>query len=1196
MIATVAIAMIILRLPTGDPFPVQRIIIPREEWPAVAKRQTVALTAIPADDFERLMRTNRLLERPAVAAAEAHHTATWTPQGLRGRSTLIPNPTDRPCHIDLGNPSFAVTACTNEHGVPHSPTANIRGSFSVRTVPTDRTVNVEWTARSNEPNRYALTLPPSRVTEFSLSLPPGWRPIWDDGIVVASESDSTSLVHVRSDRPLVFSVVPTVAVPSGVARFDSACRLDLDGPRPRVRHRIDWSGLPSTSRFGFDTPANTTVIGASTSPGVTLRCPRGDRVEWSYQGPSVPGFIEIETDATIPDDRPFTLPRLRIDGAVRGRESYSVMTSRDRTVWLVDAGDFRPTAADRSARGESIVEFAAVPVAAGAVERRAPVVRIERARPRITIVERAQYSAESGRERWRVQAVYTVERGPLRELTFAAPEGFRLVEDDLARTEAHAEWMPVQGSQYGIRWLRARPSDATGAIRMTFERPLPDRPADRQPVPVIRWEGVERSGNASVVAGAGFDPIPPLVVAYQDLGPDAVVPLVRSVVPIATTPPPAVSIPLPVATETRFELADDAIRAIRSGSNPKVRNIERWPGSTIDSIRIDGRAVARSAVSPKSVTIPTGDFELTESFPRRPGILRFVDPVTVGPADRAIRMAGATWVVRSSWIEAAAVLLAATAVVVALRSRRRLRGLATVAIAVAMAVPARTESPRRTPVYFVADGKGSWTVHLPVSLKLQLETFADRLRGDLVRAEYSATAAGDSCRWSATWTFDARQGDRLDIPLATAKVESVTLDDRPAFPLPFPGGGFSLVTERSGLVRVRADFTTTIADAGIERTTTLLGPEVPLRTVAIRCDDPAWAVDLESARGIAVHDASKRTTTIDAGSGAALSLRWSPVGPRPRPDAEPARQISVWDLHDHGAEITTAFQLPAVAEVDPTFTLAIPDALAFHRIVAARHDGKALVTSVTMIDPNRCTIKLHGPVNGRATAIVSCLRRFPMTAEPVLPIPTLVDRGDPQPIVALRRNEVLLASLGQSDSTAITLESVTKAAAAFPELEFAANPPDYAFRANRLPQSFSAVLAGGAPVSHSQSWRLGTDSRVTGEIEIPRTTPTFLRLAIPPGLRVVAVRGPDLLESWIDADSIRIVVRGRDEPTTVRWVGELTAATANDRTLPIVRGPGLAEPTVTAEAADGWKIVRPLPATTETGASATTATVERVVR
>ena len=410
----------------------------------------------------------------------------------------------------------------------------------------------EWSARSSDDRgarRFELRFPAAGVATLDLTLPADFRPV------------------CRTEEALRTGPFP--ANEPGRRRwrfsFGGRDRLTLVIPSPSARTTTDPGPLARASRWALaaDRADGTVTVtpdrpfvawedsafaleGSSTVTGIACDGP----CEWFLDPPTESRpWHQLRVRPSDPDGVSRVVVALRTTPAPG--EVWAVPTVRplrrapqDETVVVrvapslratsLESGDYRAVSADTDDAGERTFRFDGSFARTAASDRKPPRLTFDDRPPDVTVAERATYVVDPTTSRLHVVATVNVRRGPLTSVRITAPAPFRFAAAPNVSREEGAHRPDPTGPTYDMTLTRPLGSGQTASVSFSLlaSTPAPQNGLIRVPVPAVQWETGERSGTVTVRPSSAFDPLAPLVVAYQDRPPNGDVVLPVAVAPV----------------------------------------------------------------------------------------------------------------------------------------------------------------------------------------------------------------------------------------------------------------------------------------------------------------------------------------------------------------------------------------------------------------------------------------------------------------------------------------------------------------------------------------------------------------------------------------------------------------------------------------------------------------------------------------
>jgi hypothetical protein len=478
-------------------------------------------------------------------------------------------------------------------------------------------------------------------------------------------------------------------------------------------------------------------------------------------------------------------------------------------------------------------------------------------------------------------------------------------------------------------------------------------------------------------------------------------------------------------------------------------------------------------------------------------------------------------------------------------SARRLRQpalAATLALTLALALPAGAVAPAPQIVWLLPDARGKQSVLVGAELLEQIRTLARRgmpgLREVvLLRAQYDGTVGGEVALQATLDAYALDDGPMtLHVPLGGVELREVTLDGAPAFPAAAtpPQVGFTLQVKGRGEHRAVLRFAVPLGGTSDGPELRCAIPEVAASHLALRLPTTTSAVHAVAARGSqqVTAGASDQLLEADLGRIPFLHVRWR----QQRPPREPAllhlRELYFWQLQAPASRLVGALQYQVMRGAVTELRLGLPEGMEVRRVeVAALVEGGALPRLrdwqlVRQTGQRQLRLALTSPVANGLTVFLDLVASTALGPDAALALPTLEDTTPTDGLLGCQGDEVRLSLAEYRRVTGIEPDAFLDAWQATGAAEL--TRPQFAYRFRRTqggPPVLRLHLAplGRQPRWHQNlTWQLGphqADLQALAEVESNRRDLQLIEWQIPAEIQVVDVAGADVRD-WSRAGSL----------------------------------------------------------------------------
>lgn len=464
-------------------------------------------------------------------------------------------------------------------------------------------------------------------------------------------------------------------------------------------------------------------------------------------------------------------------------------------------------------------------------------------------------------------------------------------------------------------------------------------------------------------------------------------------------------------------------------------------------------------------------------------------------------------------------------------------------------------------------------------------------------AVYDVVATADSATVDAQFSLwcPTAGPHSIALPLADARLESASLDDRPAFPEAAGPGNYTVAVRGAGWHRLKVRFLVTVATVGGDREMRFGTPDLPASRVTVRVPSGAVSPDVASRRG-AQRSIGGDPFAIEAdhGPGKAVVVRWRAGSSGKSEGASVSvRQACVWDLRESDFSATAAFlyrvetgsvsrlkiELPAGLEpgrvaIRPTEPRSTPPGLRTWKIEHGPGDGRTL------------NLELQAPAVGTFAVVTKLYPTRAAVQKPTLRFAKPVGVTDADAFFALRLLGTAAEEIGRAAAIDYPADAFAKEFGAIPDLDLTKSPVARAFRLSTggSPE-LRPVLRSATPsptASLDVTWTVGTRAEAEGTLRLAAKDAPAAAIEFEVGDKVVVgeVRAADLAGWNQIGNRVQAWFRSPAKDATVKWTAVLDGykrsgrpgSDANNLELPVPRTlPASADPiAVRVLPAPGW--------------------------
>lgn len=557
---------------------------------------------------------------------------------------------------------------------------------------------------------------------------------------------------------------------------------------------------------------------------------------------------------------------------------------------------------------------------------------------------------------------------------------------------------------------------------------------------------------------------------------------------------------------------------------------------------------------------------------------------------------GAPWWARVAWPPFCTAVGALVLVFVRVAVHARPGRAVAAAAGVLFALTATAQPPAPVTVLLVTDAEGREEVVAARATMERLDTLAKPQPPAAVvtAAEYDVRADDAGARVTAKFVVHAfRAGDNaVSLPLDGARLERATVDGAPAFPAAPRPDLYTVAVGGPGRHEVEVRFAATVTATGPDRELRFGAPEVPAARLTASLPGAARQPTLVGRVGRQTVATGDRTTVeADLGGARLVSLRW-------REGAGGAavvrvRECGLWDVSESGADLTAAYLVRVEQGAAAGLRFEVPAELEVVRVAARTGDAPAAPVALRdwalgeakgAFRPLR--LDFQAPVAGRFVVVLECAPRKPLARHPVLRFPRVAFgtvTGEVESVYGLRTARVTLESVGSAGLIDFPPEALKdKDFVAVPDLKIDPNATVVAYRpAPGAAGELRPVLrATEQPLARTvTAWQVGPHrADAAGVVSWVAKEPLpFVEFTVP-GVRVLDVRGPDVVAWSQGTGRVQVWIRAGTKEGAVEWTGTAALAppakptdpVAFDPTWPRVHGTKIAGDEVRVRPASGW--------------------------
>jgi hypothetical protein len=454
-----------------------------------------------------------------------------------------------------------------------------------------------------------------------------------------------------------------------------------------------------------------------------------------------------------------------------------------------------------------------------------------------------------------------------------------------------------------------------------------------------------------------------------------------------------------------------------------------------------------------------------------------------------------------------------------------------------------------------ASADGPEAVLAPRAVIEQLDAVATPPRPSVViiAADYDGRADETTARFAARFTvFSFAEGETaVALPLADARLESISVDGKPAHPEQTRPDTYAVPVAGAGRHEIEVRFAVPVGRNGPDREVRFGVPEVPAARLTLLAPASARQTQVSGWRGAQQITTGRDGTRLraDVGGGRSVQVRWreaftgTPV--------VKVREACVWDVSEADLNLTACYLVRVEQGAVSRLQFDVPEELEPARVAVRQQDaagGPAALLRDWSFGPTRdrfrrLRVDLQSPASGRLLVTLEYSLRTAPTRQPTLRFPRAFGMtAEGEPVYGLRASRVTVEDVPQVGDPA---EDVFTPFAAVADLRLDPAVPVRTFRPppGAVPELRPLLRAGPElpAVTQEVTWRVG-DGRAEGEgtIRWKDAAVALLEFQLPAGARVVEVRGPDVA-GWSSGGRVQVWLRKPVRAGAVEWVGTFAA-------------------------------------------------------
>lgn len=455
----------------------------------------------------------------------------------------------------------------------------------------------------------------------------------------------------------------------------------------------------------------------------------------------------------------------------------------------------------------------------------------------------------------------------------------------------------------------------------------------------------------------------------------------------------------------------------------------------------------------------------------------------------------------------------------------------------------------------------------------------------LLDAEYSAEESLGISRFDATFKIDVvRPGvQEFELPLAGVQLESMTIDNAPAFPDASRPGRYRLVLEGVGPRVLKARFVVPTTTTAAGRETRFGIPDHPSTRMTFLETASGQSLEFLGRTGArtTIRRGEQSAICTEIGPAGSIAIRWLDLSP----PVATVQEATVWDVNETRAEALAAFVHRIERGTMTRLVFELPMGIEPGSLTVREVDstpGTVNGLRDWILEPidtgTRLTLVLRHPARNPVITTIRLFHRDKPTIQPILPVPHTVTGDVTASYVGIRLNGVTAESWENRNLIDVPMDAFIREFAQIPELELERPFTRSLRREGANPPILSPILRAPAiplPAVRELLWSIGSTADVTATLQWSNAAAPVVECPVPTGVVVSEVLATDVAGWERSGDLLRVWFKSDLRDPTVKWIGRwqeypsteafelpsLPGATVRVRptdgaTLEVITGPG----------------------------------------
>ena len=543
-----------------DPFPIQRVLLPRDRVPAeLEKARQGTLVKLPRTEFEKRVRAAasalRQPARPPLLVAASYRARLQ--QGELSENALIGTAEWKFAHAGPGPGLFNMNGV--QFAIKRARWADNRdavigllspqpgdGMSLLVDEPGDASLALDWSSRGVPEQgaiRFDLAVPPTPAATLELELPARFRPILpqDDAVVQqepALDDDGETrtwriafggLTHLE----IIVRPAASTTLPRPVIEFSVTAKQDVQPTLVHCEAAIAFRALNGEVTdlvLDYDPELTITdITGDAPLKWTAVKVPVNGRKRARVQLASSQSDGKLRITGTVPTfslAQPWTSPGVNLVGAVPRGEKLSIRISPELRLTEWKPGTFTLKSSEFTADKDHLLDVESGPLPDGQMAATRPSARFRMRETDFRVRQSIDFSIGSERSTLASRLMLDVRHGSLTSLTLQIPVGWEVERIESAPGEPGLTWTQATPTAPQAIVELARPVTIGGTAEFTVRlsqpgpRTMPGKALTLAFPDVVPVGAALRSGVYSIQVGPLFRASgPALTDADEQQGP-----------------------------------------------------------------------------------------------------------------------------------------------------------------------------------------------------------------------------------------------------------------------------------------------------------------------------------------------------------------------------------------------------------------------------------------------------------------------------------------------------------------------------------------------------------------------------------------------------------------------------------------------------------------------------------------------------